>query len=118
MVAAVPAVAEAVVAEVVAVVVKRTMKQKAVNLRNHFIVCGYGLVCQRITHFLAHLGYNAVAISQLSLSSNVTNKKIRTIFADARDITSLQKANIAKARGIAHESLQCENFCIVKIPLQ
>ncbi|MCX7679103.1 MAG: NAD-binding protein [Spirochaetes bacterium] len=69
----------------------------------HYIVCGYGHIGQRIALILSNLGYRVIVITneyhhQLKKTSP---HNIKVIKGDARDVTMLKKANIAKARGIA-----------------
>jgi voltage-gated potassium channel len=80
---------------------RRNMKNRIANLKNHFILCGYGRVGQEIARILSDekadfvvIDKNREGISQAEMDNNLY------IMADAASDETLKEAGIDRARGL------------------
>ena len=75
----------------------------AASFENHVIVCGLGNVGLRVVGHLKHLGESVVAVERDASArfiKEIENLKVPVLVGDARDIATLNNANVGKARAI------------------
>ena len=80
---------------------RRRMKNRIANLKDHFILCGYGRVGQEIGRMLAAEGADFVVIDRdKDAIARAEMDRRMHILADAADETVLKEAGIERARGL------------------
>ena len=81
--------------------VERTMTKKIEELKDHFIVCGYGRVGEKISSIMTANGMPFVVIDKNpNTLCELKDVKGLCIEGDALDSRILEKAGIRKARGL------------------
>jgi len=93
---------EAVVSGQLAEVLEDRKNQRALNkLENHYIVCGFGRVGQRIAGLLVTEGKDFVVVDKNPEKiKNAKEKEFVYVEGDYRDEETLRKAGITKAKGM------------------
>lgn len=72
------------------------------QIKNHFIVCGYGRVGKEVANFLRKAGHEVVVIENHSQKYEEAKKDgFLALYGNASDETLLLEAGIKKAKGIA-----------------
>jgi len=82
---------------------RRTMEKQLQNLKDHFIICGYGRMGKIVSERLAeeNLPFVIIENNQAKLEELKEERKYLFISGDATQEEVLEKAGIRKARGLA-----------------
>lgn len=77
------------------------MRKKIENMRNHFIICGYGRVGEKVSEILEQNKIDYVVIEKKrELVDTLKESGIPVIEGDSLNPRTLEKAGIGRARGI------------------
>ena len=94
---------------------RRRMDTTISRLKNHFIICGYGRLGQKIDSILRSRGMETVIVERSpSATAAMEDKSMRYVLGQATDDEILKKAGIASARGlVAGVNSDADNVYIV-----
>jgi voltage-gated potassium channel len=80
---------------------KRAMKKKLTEIENHYIVCGYGRIGDRISHVLRDAGLSVVIIENRAESiKDIAKDKFLYVEGNAQEEDVLIQAGIRKAKSL------------------
>jgi len=94
---------------------KRQLMQKIQNLKNHYIVCGFGRVGEQVAAELVNLGVPCVVVDQQKAAIDKCElRQLNHIEGDATENETLIQAGINRARGfVAALSSDADNVFAV-----
>jgi len=101
--------------ELTGTIKKRRLMQKIKNLKNHYIVCGFGRVGEQVAAELQNLGMPCVVIDQDKTAIELCEiRELTYIQGDATENEVLRQAGIERARGlVAALSSDADNVFVV-----
>lgn len=79
----------------------RRMKRKMEVMKNHFIICGYGRVGEKVSEILEQNGIDFIVIEKRKdIVDGLKENGIPVIEGDSMNPRTLEKAGIGRARGL------------------
>ncbi len=94
---------------------KRRLMQKINNLKEHYIVCGFGRVGEQVTAELLNLGMPCIVVDQNKIAiEQCEHLQLNYVEGDATENETLLQAGIERARGlVAALSSDADNVFVV-----